>query len=44
MRFILSLLILTILITYLSMSVIKHIKRFGKAEAERIDDAFNDDK
>lgn len=43
MRFVLSLLILTALITYLAIPAMKRIRRFGKAEAKRINDAFDDD-
>lgn len=45
MRIILSLLILTLLITYLVViPLFKHIKRITKSETKRIDDIFNDKK
>jgi len=40
-RFLLSIIILTLLITYVIIPAVKYIKKFFKAEAERIDKSFN---
>ena len=43
MRFILALLIVTLLITYLTIPVIKPFRRIGRVEAKRIEEAFTDE-
>ena len=42
MRFLLSLIILMLMITYLVIPLVKRIKKFGKKEIDRIDEEFNE--
>lgn len=41
LRFLLSLIILTLIITYLVIPAVKRLKKFGKSEVKRIDEVFN---
>ncbi|MFS0643791.1 hypothetical protein [Siminovitchia sp. 179-K 8D1 HS] len=40
LRLLLSIIILALMITYLAIPLMKWIRRFGKSEAKRIDEAF----
>lgn len=44
MRFVLSVIILTLLITYAIIPAIKYLGKFVKSESKRADNAFNDKK
>jgi antibiotic biosynthesis monooxygenase (ABM) superfamily enzyme len=41
MRFLLSIIILTLLVTYAVIPFIQYIMKFFRSEAKRIDNAFN---
>ncbi|WP_170958676.1 hypothetical protein [Bacillus wiedmannii] len=43
-RFILSIIILTLLITYAIIPFVKYLEKFFKKEAKRIDKSLNDNK
>lgn len=44
LRFLLSLIVLTLIITYLIIPLAKYARRFGRSEIKRIDNEFNSEK